>query len=114
MSPTRRDLFKRAAATVAAASTAALPVLTVTAQPPRLVSVVDTDDPVPYGLAAVKGFMWIHWADHWTPSERTHFLTVIEREFPDLANDVIVHMQGVAKRNACEIGGCTGTVVIQA
>jgi len=55
------------------------------------------DDPVPYGLAAVKGFLWIHW-EGWTLGEREHFLEVIEREFPAVAADTVDHLERWAQR----------------
>ncbi len=97
MSPTRRDLFRRAAATVAAVSVAAIPTVPVVAtKPSRLLVAFIFDDPVPYGMATVNGYLWIHWAN-WTRGEREHFLEVIEREFPVVAADVADHLEQRAR-----------------
>ncbi len=60
--------------------------------PVTLASVFDLTNPTPYILAAVNGTVLIHWAEQWSLAERAHFLDVIEREFPELAADVIEHM----------------------
>lgn len=72
----------------------------MTTQKNGLASVVDTADRTPYGLAAIKGMIWIHWAERWTLDQRKNFLGVMEREFPALAADVMEHME----RCACEKG----------
>lgn len=98
MSPTRRDLFRRTGATIAAASIAALPAVPVAAQTPRLASLIDVDDDVPYGLAVISGETYCLWAKTWSRDERERFLMVIEREFPNLTADVIDHLEFYARR----------------
>lgn len=98
MSPTRRDLFRRTAATVAAASIAVVPTLPVAAQPGRLASVVDCTNPMPN--AHFGGPVFCLWRD-WSPAERLHFINVLDREVPDLAamiyeysDPVLGHQEG--------------------
>ncbi len=100
MSPARRDLFRRAAATVAAVSVAALPAVPVAAKPLRLAAAFDINAPHPYGISVVSGYVWIQWAD-WTEGQREHFLEIIEREFPAVADAAIDHLE----RCAAEEGG---------
>lgn len=60
----------------------------------KLASAFDLTNPTPYHiLAEINGYILIHWAERWSLAERTHFLDVIEREFPEVAADVIDHMQ---------------------
>ena len=82
MSPTRRDLFRRATATIATASIAVLPDMPVASHPGRLASVVDCTNPMPN--AHFGGPIWCMWHD-WSPAQRRHFIDVIDRELPDLA-----------------------------
>lgn len=81
-----------------AASLTATPVVPVTVQPPSVASVIDPAERMPAGLTAVTNYMWIHWVQRWSPAERERFLTVVEREFPDVTADAIHHMQRVDRR----------------
>ncbi len=54
----------------------------------RLAAAIDVEEAVPYGIAVIKGFIWIHWKD-WT---------VGEREFPAVAADAVVHLERWAQR----------------
>lgn len=97
MSPTKRDLSKRTVAAVAASS---MPAVAGATQTTSLLSVPDALDDVSLVLAGVKVTITNHWAELWSREQRAHFLEVIDREFPELAADVIDQMQWSAANPA--------------
>ncbi len=96
MSPTRRDLFRRAAATVAAVSIAALPTVHAV-QSPRLVDVIDTTDDLSAGAGCLWGMIILCWRE-WSPAKRQRYLEIMGREFPDFGAGVVDVLQGNAAR----------------
>ncbi len=107
MSPTRRDLFRRAAATVAAVSIAALPTVPVAVpavNPVRgFASVVDTDSDIASKFGALTVMLCFHWPE-WTPDRRARFVEVLDdalgREFPDLLDDTLALIERSEERRA--------------
>ncbi len=95
MPPTRRDLLKRTVAAVAGPSLAALPPTAGAAQTTSLRSVVDCTDDVSFALAGLKVTIGNHWAERWTHEQRAHFLAVIDREFPEVAAEVVAVCRGM-------------------
>jgi len=106
MSPTRRDLVRRAALSVTA-----LPIAPVAGRPPGLASVIDTTklDRDLFGLTVQ---LWEHWHE-WPPSTRAQFLTVLDREFPDLSAAIDLIASSRERERRARADGGSGTVALR-
>lgn len=96
MNPTRRNLFKLGALATVIVALSAIP---TTAPQPGLASVIDPTGPG-LDLAALNVQLWKHWRV-WPAGRRLHFLTMIDREFPDLSAATVTLIE---RRNA-RLGG---------
>lgn len=99
MSPTRRDLFRRAAAATVMVAAAALPAMPVVAQTPGLASVIDTTDSMASGIGAIHVELCYHW-HRWPQVTRERFLSVIDEQFPDLSAAAISLIERVERSEA--------------
>ena len=98
MSPSRRDLLKFV---TGAAIAAAIPAIPAVSQTPSLASMCDLTERVPYVMAPLGYFLAEHWVHRWSVAERAHFLDVFEREFPEIADDIV----GALQRRAADSEG---------